>query len=483
MNTFFQGQMDYIFFFYGLAFIGLGVVCYILSREVSQRLPWIWLALFGFASGCNEWLDLVAFAWQDEGWFVACRWVVMAISFLFLEEFGRLSLIRQGHRMPGRWVLGILALSAAMGGVHGWSGLDANTRYSLGLVGSLWSGWALCKEGRQGNLQGRFWLLAGGIGLMLYGLAAGVIVPRDPFLPAVMVNYETFAHLTGMPIQLVRGLLALWIAASIAGYFHVSWPMGSEQSHRIRARYMSGVSFALVVVLALGWVLTQYLGQVARTQLIKDTASHCHLIEQRLVFELEGADAAVKAMSGSPWISRVLLSKSPQTLAQADSVLDRYQMRFGACPAYLLSHTGTAIASSNRGAPDSFVGHNYAFRPYFQQAMAGKPGRYFALGVTSKKRGFYAAHPVRDPAGKIVGVAAIKTALSQFQRELQESDPAFLISPDGVIFLSSRPSLDYRSLWPVKRTDKEGLKAQYGAAEFDTILPQPPKDGATVEQL
>ncbi len=177
---------------------------------------------------------------------------------------------------------------------------------------------------------------------------------------------------------------------------------------------MYGVSLALVFILACGWVLTQYLGNVAREGVQKVTFAHGKLIVQRLIFELEGADAAVKAMSGSPWINPALWSKSPQTMAQANSVLDRYQARFGACPAYLLDHTGTTIASSNRDEPDSFVGHNYAFRPYFQQALAGQPGRYFALGVTTKKRGFYAAHPVRDPAGKIVGAAAIKTTLDRF---------------------------------------------------------------------
>jgi hypothetical protein len=40
MSTFFQGQMDYIFFFYGLAFVGLGVVSYILTKEVKPHLPW-----------------------------------------------------------------------------------------------------------------------------------------------------------------------------------------------------------------------------------------------------------------------------------------------------------------------------------------------------------------------------------------------------------------------------------------------------------
>ncbi len=481
MSTFFQGQMDYIFFFYGLAFVGLGMACYILYREVSQRLPWGWLALFGFTHGANEWLDLVALAWQDGVWFVACRWALMTASFLCLMEFGRLSLTRQREGIPGRWILAVLSLSAAMGVVHGLSGLNVTTRYTLGLVGSLWAGWALFKEGWQVDPRQRFWLLAGGTGLMLYGLAAGVIVPWAPFFPATLVNYETFTSLTGLPIQLVRGLLALWITAMIVGYFQISWPTEYEQSHQVRARYMFGATAALVVILASGWVLTQYLGEVAREQVLKDTASHSNLIIQRLLFELEGADTAVKAMSGSPWISPALRSKSPQALAQANSVLDRYQSRFGASPAYLLDQAGTAIASSNREAPDSFVGHNYAFRPYFKQAMAGEPGRYFALGVVSKKRGFYAAYPVRDSSGKIIGAAAIKTTLDKFQQELRDGGPAFLISPDGVIFLSSRPSLDYRSLWPINRPNKEDLMAQYSTTAFEDVFPRPQEDGTTVK--
>ena len=481
MNNWFQGQMDYIFFFCDLAFIGLGVICYILSKEVNQRLPWVWLALFGFTYGLSELLDFMVLAWPDLVWLGACRWAVMTVSFLFLLEFGRLSLIRRRGWGPGRWLLVILALLACLGALSGWNGLNATTRYVLGLVGSLWAGWALYTEGRQGDPQQRFWLLAGGVGLMLYGLVAGMIVPRVPFFPGTLVNSEAFTSLMGLPIQLVRGLLALWIAAMLVGYFQRSWPAEYEQSYRVRARYLYGAIAVLAVVLASGWVLTQHLGKVARKEVLQDAANHSNLIIQRLLFELEGADAAVKAMSGSPWISPALRSKSPQTLAQANSVLDRYQSRFGASPAYLLDQTGTAIASSNRGAPDSFVGHNYAFRPYFKQAMAGEPGRYFALGVTSQKRGFFAAYPVRDPVGKIVGVTAIKTTLDKFQQELRDSATAFLISPDGVIFLSSRPSLDYCSLWPINRPNKDDLKAQYGTADFKAVFPRPPKDGTTVK--
>ncbi len=481
MSTFFQGQMDYIFFFYGLAFIGLGVVSYILSKEVNQRLPWGWLALFGLTHGFNEWLDLLALSWGDGVWFAACRWAVMTVSFLCLVEFGRLGLIRQRGRGPGRWVLGILVLGAGLGVLWSWSGLNATSRYALGLVGGLGAGWALFGEGRQADPRSRPWLLAGAVGFILYGLATGVVVPRAGFWPAAAVNYETFSNLTGLPIQLVRGVIALWITAMTMGYFQVAWPAGYERCHHYRARYLYGIVTSLVLILVAGWFLTHFLGNLAREEVREDTAGHANLIIQRLNFELEEAEAAVKAMSGSPWIIPALLSRSAQTIAQANSVLDRYQTRFEASPAYILDQTGTCIASSNRDAPDSFVGHNYTFRPYFQQAIAGQAGRYFALGIVSKKRGFFAAYPVRDQVGKIVGVATIKTTLDRFQQGLRAIDPALLIDPDGMIFLSSRPSLDYHGLWPMKRADREGLGAQYGTANFESVFPQPPKDGAVVK--
>ena len=229
MTTFFQAQMDYIFFFYGLAFIGLGVVAYILAKEVNQRLPWGWLALFGLTHGANEWLDLMALVWGDGVWFGALRWAIMTASFLCLVEFGRLSLTQRRGRGPGRWLLVVLALAAGLGALDGWSGLNATTRYFLGLVGSLGAGWALFAEARQADSKCRLSLLAGGVGFILYGLATGVVVPQAGFFPANTLNYATFTSLTGLPIQLVRGLLAVWIAAMSVGYFQLAQSDGDER--------------------------------------------------------------------------------------------------------------------------------------------------------------------------------------------------------------------------------------------------------------
>jgi hypothetical protein len=287
MTTFFQGQMDYIFFFYGLAFIGLGVVSYILAKEVKHRLPWGWLALFGFTHGANEWLNLVALPWPEVMWFGALRWAIMTVSFLCLVEFGRLSLIQRRGRGPWRWLLVVLALGAGLGALDGLSGLNATTRYCLGLVGSLWAGWALYAECREAEPRCRPWLLAGVVGFILYGLATGVVVPKAELFPANKLNYDTLNSLKGLPIQLVRGLLALWIAAMFTGYFQVAWPAEYDRCHRYRSRYLYGAGTALLLILAGGWFLTQSLGNLAWKQVRETSLAHNKLAIQRLTFETQ----------------------------------------------------------------------------------------------------------------------------------------------------------------------------------------------------
>ncbi len=65
----------------------------------------------------------------------------------------------------------------------------------------------------------------------------------------------------------------------------------------------------------------------------------------------------------------------------------------GVSAAYLLDKNGTCIYSSRT----DFIGHNYAFRPYFSKAMASGSALYAAVGVTSKQLGLY--------YGQIIGTA------------------------------------------------------------------------------
>jgi len=101
---FFQQQLDYIYFFYGLGFILLAAVCVEMRGDVGRRLPWIWLAGFGFAHGIYEWLEMLALGGSDSPAFAAGRLVLMTISFVLLFEFGRDGLRRLTGKSLGGWV-------------------------------------------------------------------------------------------------------------------------------------------------------------------------------------------------------------------------------------------------------------------------------------------------------------------------------------------------------------------------------------------
>ena len=89
---FFKGQMDFLLFFYGLAFILLVATCQVLKRRSRPSLPWKWLAAFGATHGVHEWLILLAQGPLPYPFLDMLSLILGPLSFVFLVEFGRASL-------------------------------------------------------------------------------------------------------------------------------------------------------------------------------------------------------------------------------------------------------------------------------------------------------------------------------------------------------------------------------------------------------
>ncbi len=116
-----------------------------------------------------------------------------------------------------------------------------------------------------------------------------------------------------------------------------------------------------------------------------------------------------RVLAWLPEIREALVDGGPASIDAANEILDDFQRALGVDVCYLMDRRGDTVASSNRGAPDSFVGKNFSFRPYFQQAMRSVPATYMALGTTSGRRGVYYSYPVHDDQRLTpVGVVVIK---------------------------------------------------------------------------
>ena len=111
---------------------------------------------------------------------------------------------------------------------------------------------------------------------------------------------------------------------------------------------------------------------------------------------------------------------------------------------YIMDREGLTIASSNWNTEHPFVGRNFSYRPYFQQAMKGHLGRYFALGTTSSKRGYYFAYPVRKE-NEILGAVVIKTDIDVVEKQWEYHNETFMVTdPENVVFLTTTSQWRFR---------------------------------------
>lgn len=130
--------------------------------------------------------------------------------------------------------------------------------------------------------------------------------------------------------------------------------------------------------------------------------------------------------------------------------LRRFADKAGLDAIYLMDVAGSTIATSNHGRPDSFLGHNYGFRPYFQQALGGRQGRFFAIGTTTGLPGYFIADAVLGADGTPIGVIAIKISFARLEQSWRKSgEQVLLANEDGVVLLASEPDWRYRVLFPL----------------------------------
>lgn len=116
---------------------------------------------------------------------------------------------------------------------------------------------------------------------------------------------------------------------------------------------------------------------------------------------------------------------------------------------YVMVPDGDTITASNYDGPLSFVGENFSYRPYFQDAIAGRPGRFFALGTTSLKRGYYFSSPILVD-GAVRGVVVFKVDIDAIEASWRGGDDEIIVTdPEGIIFMSGRPKWLYSGLLPL----------------------------------
>ena len=166
---------------------------------------------------------------------------------------------------------------------------------------------------------------------------------------------------------------------------------------------------------------------------------------------------------------RALLDR-PSAIAvrEQNEVLEETARNIKVDVIYVMDPSGNCLAASNWRAPDSFVGKNYGFRPYFQQALAGQTGRYIAKGVTSLRVGYYLARPVTVD-GKIRGVVVAKLSFEGLQSRLEDfwrhdRELDFVTDENGVVVVSPLSAFAFKPIQALPEAARKAIEAsrQYG---------------------
>ena len=182
-----------------------------------------------------------------------------------------------------------------------------------------------------------------------------------------------------------------------------------------------------------------------------------------------GQDARIRALLADPG--------NTAAAAAANAYLQTVRDLSGVDELYVTDADGLTVAASNWNQPGSFLGHSYAFRPYFQGAMQEGAARYYAVGVTTGKPGYFLSARL-GPATAPTGVAVVKVDMATLEGTwVRANEHVALADPDGVIFLSGPRNWKYRPLEPLPAPALERILAERRYDGLD-IAAAPPLDGA-----
>ncbi len=234
------------------------------------------------------------------------------------------------------------------------------------------------------------------------------------------------------------------------------------------------INFGLITsLLGISVILTLYFtGQSSIEKLIKNN-------QQQLEQFIGHIQAQLNRFQDIPQ----LIAKNQQLierLKQPNEITQQHQVNqfladvnqiIGASDTYLMNINGLTIAASNWQKERTFIGKNFGFRPYFIDALKGGLGRYFALGTTSGKRGYYFSYPVLSD-NTILGVIVVKMNLSNIEQHWAQRDIKFIVTDRyGVVLITTRAEWLYHSLSPLPDDIRQRLldSKQYGQKQIKEL--------------
>jgi two-component system, NtrC family, C4-dicarboxylate transport sensor histidine kinase DctB len=198
--------------------------------------------------------------------------------------------------------------------------------------------------------------------------------------------------------------------------------------------------------------------------------------------ELEKFRLLLLALAEYPDVAS-LLKTGGQNSGSVNDRLERLAEKTNAAAIYVIDPAGRTLAASNYRKPTSFVGKNYAFRPYFRDALANGDAELFALGTVSGRPGLYLSRRITHD-GAVLGILVVKIEFDDRAREWSRQVGISMIADShGVIILSGKSDWQFltkRALRPAEKAEIEASR-QFEGKSLERLPFDPSKADVAID--
>jgi two-component system, NtrC family, C4-dicarboxylate transport sensor histidine kinase DctB len=280
------------------------------------------------------------------------------------------------------------------------------------------------------------------------------------------------------------------VPAAQAGEFAGLVRSGSGQDGRLRngarprRRFWTSQG-AVLAILLIGVLFVVYGGEVIKTRYLREAETQGATTLRLAVSALEGHlrryEALPALLADQPAIE-ALIERPDDPVARhaTNRYLSEINALLKSSDIYMMTMDGETIAASNFELPASFIGQNFSYRPYFQEAAKGRQARFYALGTTSAKRGYYFSSPI-EIAGRILGVLVFKVDIDTIEASWVGGDARIFVSdPEGIIFMTGTSEWLYNAILPLtpERQARTSASRRYSDAVLKPLpLTETREDG------
>lgn len=229
---------------------------------------------------------------------------------------------------------------------------------------------------------------------------------------------------------------------------------------------------ALGLVLAAAYVGHQVALQTGLSRLREAAEHRLDMLATGLEADLSRFDYLPALLEMTPVVPALL--DAPTDNALRDTVnryLNGVNATAGAEMLYVLDPSGTSLAASDWQQTGTTIGQDLSFRPYVIDAVRQGRGRFYGVGITSRKPGYYLSYALRR-GERLRGVVAVKVHIESAEREWRKlPGDVLLIDERGVVILSTRDDLKYRPLAPLDGEQRAEVQRSrpYGDAALQPL--------------